>query len=179
MIGLKAVGHSIWTGLGLREMVLIFGPAWIGLGLRKFASLVIQIFFGIILRFSKSVLCFSESLWSALVSSDGWSFHCRVHWICLIEPMRLRYCAELQKLSAVGRRIRILAMQRCGFGIRSSGWLVAGTGSTNVRTRAAGWSENLLSLRPHEQADGTARTSTEQPPGSWRRVRRESSPGDL
>ena len=36
---------TLWTGLGLREMVLIFGPAWIGLGLREFASLIIQIFF--------------------------------------------------------------------------------------------------------------------------------------
>jgi hypothetical protein len=60
MLGLKAVGHSglVW---GYEKWCLFSVPLWIGLGLREFASLIIQIFFWI-MRFSKSVLGFSESL---------------------------------------------------------------------------------------------------------------------
>jgi len=149
-MGLKAVGHSDWFGVTRNGAYFRSRLDWFRVT-RIRIPYYPDFFFFWIMRFSKSVLVFFRiPLRTALVSSNLAKQIKSQRWLVtslrltfkVHRPKNLRYCAELQKLSAVDRTdtvegyhtyyyeldLIILAMQRCGFGIQSSGWLVAGTG---------------------------------------------------
>jgi hypothetical protein len=112
MMGLKAVGHSglVW---GYEKWCLFSVPLWIGLGLREFASLIIQIFFLDYEILKIRLGFFRIPLRTALVSSNLAKQIKSQRWLVtslrltfkVHRPKNLRYCADLQKLSAVGRRL--------------------------------------------------------------------------
>lgn len=104
---------TLWTSLGLREMVLIFGPALDWFGVTRIRIPYYPDFFLDYEILKIRLGFFRIPLRTALVSSNLAKQIKSQRWLVtslrltfkVHRPKNLRYCADLQKLSAVGRRL--------------------------------------------------------------------------